>query len=127
MRPYHRPIAPTWWLTNRAYFFFMIRELTSVFIAAYLVLFLLMLRKLTISREAYQAYLQFLATPGMLVFHVLALGLALYHAVTWFNITPKVLIVRFGEERVPATIVAGVNFAAWIVVSVIIAWIVLRS
>ncbi len=127
MRPYRRPIAPTWWLTNRAYFFFMIRELTSVFIAAYLALFLLMLRKLTIGRDAYEAYLRFLATPGMLVFHVLALGFALYHTVTWFNITPKVLVVRFREERVPARIVAGLNFAAWIVISVVIAWIVLRS
>ncbi len=127
MSPYRRSISPMWWLRNRAYFLFMVREWTSVFIAAYLVLFLLLLRKLAIGREAYEAYLQFLATPGMLLFHVLALGFALFHAVTWFAILPKVLVVRRGEERVAPGIVAGVNYGAWIAVSVLIAWIVLRG
>ncbi len=126
MSPYRRTMAPTWWLGNRAYFLFMVRELSSVFVAAYLVLFLLLLHRLTISRQAYEAYLQFLATPGMLVFHALALGFSLFHAITWFNITPKVLVVHVGEERVPAKIVVGVNYGAWIAVSAVIAWIVVR-
>jgi fumarate reductase subunit C len=35
--------------------------------------------------------------------------------------------VRFGEQRVPATLIASVNYAAWIVVSLLIAWIVMRG
>lgn len=124
MNPYHRPMPATWWLTNRAYFLFMMRELTSVFLAAYLVLFLLLLHKLAASREAYEAYLRLLATPGMLAFHVLALVAALFHSITWFNLTPNVLVVRFGEQRVPAAIVAGVNYVAWIVISLLLIWIV---
>lgn len=126
MSQYQRAIPRTWWLTNRAYFFFMVRELTSVFIAAYLALFLLLLYKLGQGREAYQAYLQFLAAPGMLAFHLLALAAALFHAVTWFSITPKVLVVRVGEKRVPAVLIAGVNYVAWIALSVLLARIVLR-
>lgn len=125
MSPYHRSMAPTWWLSNRAYFLFMVRELTSVFIAAYLMLFLLMLHQLAMGREAYEAYLRFLAMPGMLAFHVLALAAALYHSATWFNLTPLAMAVRLGEKRVPPMIVAGVNYVAWIVVSIVITSIVL--
>lgn len=127
MSAYRRAMPWTWWLRNRAYFLFMMRELTSVPIAVYLILLLLMLRKLAAGREAYEAYLRFLATPWMVAFHLLALAAALFHAVTWINITPKVLVVRFGEQRVPATLIAGVNYAAWVVASILIAWIVVRG
>ncbi len=125
MSPYYRPMARTWWFSNRAYALFMLRELTSVFIAAYLVIFLLMLHKLAVGREAYEAYLRFLAMPGMLAFHVLALAAAFYHSATWFNLTPLAMAVRLGEKRVPPMIVAGVNYVAWIAVSIVITSIVL--
>jgi len=127
MSPYRRPIPPTWWLANRAYFLFMVRELTSVFIAAYLVLFLLMLQKLAAGREAYEAYLRFLAQPGMLVFHVVALAAALFHTVTWFNVTPMVMPLQVGEKRVPPKIIAGANYMAWIVLSIAVTAIVMRG
>jgi fumarate reductase subunit C len=125
MSPYHRSMAPTWWLADRAYLLFMLRELTSVFIAAYLMLFLLMLRKLALGPDAYAAYLRFLATPGMLAFHVLALAAALLHSVTWLNLTPMAMRVQLGEKRVPPALVVGVNYAAWIALSLAIAAIVL--
>lgn len=127
MSPYRRAMPPTWWFRNRAYFLFMVRELTSIPIAAYLIALLVMLNRLAAGREAYEAYLRFLATPGMVAFHLLALAAALFHAVTWINITPKVLVVRFGEQRVPATLIAGVNYAAWVVASILIVWIVKRG
>ena len=126
MSPYHRSMSPTWWFNNRAYFLFMVRELTSVFIAAYLILFLLMLHKLAVGREAYEAYLRLLATPGMLAFHFLALAAALFHAITWFNLTPMGMAVRLGGKRVPSVIVAGVSYATWLGVSIVVASIVLR-
>lgn len=125
--PYHRPLPSTWWLQNRAYFLFMIRELTSVFIAAYAMLLLILLYRLNAGRDAYESYLRFLATPGMVIFHVIALAAALFHTVTWFNLTPKVLVVRMGAQRVPAAVIAGVNYAAWVAVSALVAWIVLRG
>jgi fumarate reductase subunit C len=118
-------MAPTWWLGTRAYFFFMMREVTSVFIAAYLIIFLLMLNKLAVGRDAYEAYLRFLAAPGMIAFHVLVLAAALFHTVTWFHLTPMVMNVRLGERRVPPLIVVGATYTAWIAVSITITSIVL--
>jgi len=124
-RPYHRPMPANWWLTNRAYLMFMIRELTSVFIAIYLVLFLVLINRIAAGPDAYHAYLAFLATPGMLAFHIVALAAALFHSITWFNLAPKGLAVRVGERRVPDAVIVGSNFAAWIMVSILLAWIVL--
>jgi len=47
------------------------------------------------------------------VFHLFALAFALYHSVTWLNLTPKALPVQIGEEFVPDAAIAGAHFAAW--------------
>src|SRR5262245_7971808 len=44
-KPYTRPMPAGWWLRKRAYFWFMMRELTAVFVAAYCVMLLYMLWK----------------------------------------------------------------------------------
>jgi len=124
-RPYYRPMPGTWWLTNRAYFLFMVRELTSVFIAIYLVLLLILINRIAAGPDAYRAYVTLLASPGMLAFHLIALAGALYHSITWFSLAPRGLAVRLGERRVPDAIIAGSNFAAWVVATLVIAWIVL--
>ena len=63
----------------------------------------------------------------MLFRSIVALVAALYHSITWFALSPKAMVVRLGEQRVPPRLVVGANYAAWIVVSAIIAWIVLRA
>ena len=127
MRPYRRPMSSTWWLNKRNYLLFMLREMTVVFIAAFLVLYLVQLAQLARGAEAYTAFLGRLASPGWIVFHLLVLVAALYHSITWFNLLPQVMVVRRGEERVPPVLIAGSNYVAWLVISVVIVWIVLRS
>ena len=69
--PYHRPIsATTWWLSKRNYVLFMLRELTSVLIAAFLVVYLMQLAALAQGAEAYVAAVERLASPGWIVFHL---------------------------------------------------------
>ena len=120
MRPFVRPVPTTWWLKRRVYFLFILRELTSVFIAVYLILFLNLLYQLSLGRQAYETYLGFLATPGMIVFHVVALVAALYHTITWFGLLPNIIVVRIGENRVSSKLIAGANYVPWIAVSAII-------
>jgi len=47
--------------------------------------------------------------------------------VTWFNLAPKAMAVRLGGKRLPGIAVAAPNYAAWVVVSAIVTWIVLRG
>ncbi len=127
MRPYRRSISSAWWLNKRTYLLFMLREMTSVFIAAALVLSLVQLSQLLRGAEAYAAFLQRLTSPWWIGFHLLALVAACYHSITWFNLTPKVFVVRMGEERLPPVLIAASNYVLWVVVSVVITWIVWRS
>jgi ferredoxin len=56
-----------------------------------------------------------------------ALALALYHTITWFNLAPRAMPVRLGGKRLPDWMVAAPNYVAWVTVSVVIAWFLLRS
>jgi fumarate reductase subunit C len=125
-KPFVREMPATWWLTRRAYFYFMLRELTSVFIAAYCVVLLVFLWKVRHhGQEGVSDFIDTLTSPGWFAFHFLALVAAMYHAVTWFNLTPKVLVLRIGEERVPGWLIAGANYVLWIIVSLLMIWLVL--
>ena len=125
MKPYVRPMPATWWLRRQSYFLFMMREFSSVFIAVYVVMFLVMIDRLSQGREAYEQYMEGLKSPLAILFHVLALAFALLHTVTWFQATPKAMAVWKGEERVPASMLIIPNYVAWAVASAVIAWIVL--
>jgi fumarate reductase subunit C len=64
-----------------------------------------------------------LKTPRLLAFNIVAFLFVLYHTITWFNLTPTAMVVRLRGKRVPDSIVAGSNYLAWLIVSVIVAWI----
>ena len=127
VKPYIRPMPATWWLKRRPYLVFMLRELSSVFVAIYVVWFLLLLRKLSEGPEAYAAFLEGLRSPLAILFHFVALAFALLHTITWFNLTPQAMPIRRGEDRVPASLIILPNYVAWFVVSAVLVWIVLRG
>ena len=124
-RPYVRPISNTWWLQRWPYTKFMLREISSVFIAIYLVLLLVLVGKIEQGQAAYDAYLAWFRSPLLMMLHVVSLAFALMHTVTWFNLTPKAMPIRIGEEPVPPVLIAGSNYVAWIVVSAVVAMILL--
>jgi len=126
-KPLKRPFPKDWYLRTGPYRLFMIRELTSVFIAAYLVFILVWTYRLGRGPEAYREFMQSLRHPVAVVFHSLALAGALWHSITWFNLTPAVTPVRIGESKLPDVAVAIVlGYVPWIVFSIGILWIVLR-
>jgi fumarate reductase subunit C len=106
----------------------MIRELTSVFIAIFLVELLVLVHKVGQGPEAYADMVARLQSPGWIVFHVVALAFALYHTITWFKLTGVVQVVRVGDHKVPPSLVVAGTFVAWGVVSLIILyWLLVRS
>ena len=69
----------------------------------------------------------FLASPLSVLLHLIVLGFVLYHAITWYNLTPNIMVVRRGEEQVPPVLVAGLVYAGWIGLSALILIFVLRG
>ena len=83
---YHPTISPTWWLKKRRYFMFMMRELSSVFVAAFLLLFMYELFLVSKGAETFALFQESLRRPGFLAFYVVAFVFAIYHTITWFVI-----------------------------------------
>ena len=121
-KEYIRPMPTTWWLKRWTYVLFIVRELTCVFMGGYAVLLLVLLgcAKDEISFAVFVAWLK--SAPSM-VLHLLALVMTMVHSITWFNLTPKVMVVWRGEERVSPVLIAGANYVLWIVLSVLVFWI----
>jgi fumarate reductase subunit C len=129
-KPYVRPIPATWWLKNRAYFWFMMRELTAVFVAVYCVLLLYMLWEIKTSSNpgiAYEDILTCLQTSKWsLIFHFFAFVAAMYHTFTWFSLVPKVMVVRLGEEKVPPIVLVLAHWLLWLIITAGLLWFVFR-
>jgi succinate dehydrogenase subunit C len=117
-RPYVREIPKFhWFLRQPRYVRYMVRELSCVFIGAYTLLLMVGLARLAEGRAAYEAFLAALKSPLSIAFHVIALAFAVYHSVTWFNLTPKALPVQMGEAFLPDWVISGAHYAAWLLFS----------
>jgi fumarate reductase subunit C len=123
---YRQPVSVWWWLESWQYSKFVLRELTSVAVGFFALELLLEVRALARGEQAYQHFLARLENPFLIALNLLALIFVLFHSVTWFNLAPKAMPVRLGGRRLPDSVVAGSNYAAWIVISAVMAWIILR-
>ncbi len=124
---YHTPMSPVWFLGRPGYRRFMAREGTAVCVAAYLVYLLVLLHRIGQGPEAYAAFIAITTKPLSVVVHTLIFGGILYHAITWFNLTPQIMPMYVAEERVPdvwAAIFMG--YLPWMAVTVVILWGVMR-
>jgi fumarate reductase subunit C len=124
---YHRALPASWWLTNRHYFLYVVRELTALFIALFLLLYLYGIVQLERGPEAYAAFLRLVRSPGVILFDVVALLLAVYHTVTWFTLTPRLQkLLPAGREAPPGAVLTG-SLVAWLILSALIGWGLLRG
>ena len=126
-RWYRRRMSVWWWLKNPAYAKFVLRELTSVFVAFFALLYLWQLRALAQGPDAYAQFLARLKTPFFLTVDIVALVFVLFHTITWFNLTPTAMVVRMRGKRVPAEIIIGSEYVAWVLASGIIFWVFTRG
>ena len=118
---WHRTRVSTWWwLERRSYFGFILRELSSIFVAWFVVYVLMLVSAVGKGDAAYAEFLAWSREPFVLLVNVVALAFVALHAITWFNLAPQALAVRLGGRRVPGSLIAGSNYAALIAVSAIV-------
>lgn len=123
-KDYVRPMPKKWWSTRPGWSSFMIREWTSLPIAIYCGVLIAMAAS-SGSAESFHGFYEWLKTPLSMVIHAVALIFAMWHTVTWFAAAPKALRVFKGEDQVPAELVAGGHFFAWLVVSAVVTYVVI--
>ena len=116
-KPYVRAITSEWIFRHPRYVRYMVREFSCLFIGGWTLMLVWGLKQLAEGPAAWAAFLECLKSPASIVFHCVALAFALYHSVTWFNLTPKALPLQMGEAFVPDAAIAGAHFAGWAAVS----------
>ena len=120
-RPYRRAVSTTsWWLAQPRYIRYMAREVSCVFIGAYTAAVVVGLVRLSEGAAAWGAFLEAVGAPASVAFHLLALAFALYHTITWFNVTPKAMPVQIGEARLPGGVIIGAHYTGWALVSALV-------
>jgi len=123
-RYYRRRMPLLWWTRRRSYALFMARELSSLFVGLFIVELLLLVRAVARGATAYNAFLDAMARPAVIVLNLVALAFVLLHAVTFANLTPRAMIVRVRGRRVPPRAVLASVYLGWLVVSVLLTWLV---
>jgi fumarate reductase subunit C len=122
----YRPRVPLlWWLRRRSYLVFVVRELTSVFVAWSVAFTLIAVHAILQGAEAYRRFLDWSAAPWLIVVNSVALVFVVFHTVTWFNLTPQAVVVRVRGRRIPDAGIAAPLYLAWLVLSALVVWIVL--
>ncbi len=120
-KPYIRPVSNySWWLSQPRYVRYMAREASCIFIGAYSGVLVFGLLRLSQGAVAWETFLACLQTPAAIIFHLLAFVFSLYHTTTWFNVTPKAMVIQIGKTRVPGNIIIGTHYFIWIVLSMIV-------
>ncbi|MCI0378028.1 MAG: hypothetical protein L0215_10500 [Gemmataceae bacterium] len=124
-RWYRRRVSTYWWLERSSYLLFILRELSSAFIAWFVVFTLLGIRAVKLGPDSYQAYLNWAASPFLIIVNLVTLFFVVLHAATWFNLAPKAMVVHWRGRKVPGEWIAYANYGAWAVASLVIALILL--
>jgi fumarate reductase subunit C len=131
-RDYHprwlRPRMSTyWWAGKWPYVKFILRELSSVFVAWFVIYLLIMVRMVSRGPDGYLSFLDLSAHPVVLTVNIIAFFFITFHALTWFAVAPQAIVAHIGKKRVPAILIAASHYGAWLVVSAFIFWLLLRA
>ncbi len=125
-RWYRTRVSTYWWLWKLDYLKFVLRELSSIFVAYFAVITLLLIHSLSLGPEAYTRFEEWMRSPLPIALNVISFLFVLFHTITWFNLAPRAMVVRLGGKRIPDIVIAGSNYAAWLVISAGVAWFLLR-
>src|SRR4029079_11625464 len=98
-----------WGLGRASYLAFIVRELSSIFVGWFAVYLLLLVRAVSRGETRYEEFLAWSGTPAVLTLNIVSLFFIVYHAITWFNLAPKAMVLRMGDTRVSRLLLRGAN------------------
>ena len=123
----YRPTVPVlWWTRKLSYFVFVMRELSSLFIAWLVLYLLLFVRAVGRGETAYADFLDWATSPWLVVLNVVALAFLVLHTITWFSLTPQAMVLAVRGRRVPPAAIIGAQYVGLGIVSVFVYWLVTR-
>lgn len=108
-----------WWTRRSHYFWYVVREFTSLPLAAWLLWFLVEIQSAQAGRSGYHPHM----STGFVVFSVIVLLFAIYHSVTFLSLAGTILHFNVLDRPVPSQLIVASQFAIWLVASAIIAFV----
>lgn len=123
-KPYVRPVERNWWSKHSFYRFYMLREATVLPLILFTLFLTFGLGCLVKGPEAWDAWLNFMANPVIVLINVVALAGSLFHAQTFFSMMPQVMPIKIKGKAVEKKAIVGAQWAAVAVISIIVLLIV---
>jgi fumarate reductase subunit C len=120
-------VSTYWWASRGSYFAFILRELSSIFVAWFILYLLMLVRAARHGTEAYYQFLDWSAHPVIFFVNLVTFLFLLLHSITWFNLAPQAMVVHAGGQRVPGVLIAASNYLAWAAVTAFVVWILLGA
>ncbi len=119
-KPYVAKQSANWYLQNRFFKLYMLRELTSVPVALAALNLCWGLVALTGSPEAWAGWVGAQRHPLMLALNLLAIVAACFNSKTWFEAVPKAMPIQRGEKFVPAALLVRASWGVFAAVFVVL-------
>jgi fumarate reductase subunit C len=112
--PYPWRMRAGWWARKGHYFWYVVREFTSLPLAIWLLWLLL-----DISRQ------QLVATPAFVVFSIICLPFALYHSWTFLSLAGSIIHFKVFDRPVSSRVIVLSQFALWFGATVVIGFLLI--
>jgi fumarate reductase subunit C len=117
VRLYRKRTPVFWWVRRPTYFLFVMRELSSLFVAWFVGYLLLLLHAVSKGEAAYRDFMDAADAWWLVAINVVAFAFVVLHTITWFHLTPKAMVVQVPDHpRVPARL-RGWTAPAWLIIA----------
>lgn len=115
-RAYRPSMARGWWLRQRHYFLYIVREFTSVPLALWLLWLLFEIQRAAHGPKGFYAS----ASPAFIAFSVICLPFALYHSYTFLSLAGVIINLKLMDRPIPSRVIVIAMFALWLVASIVV-------
>ena len=119
-KSYKKEMPILWWTRRTSHIIFVMRELTSLGVAYFAIILLLLIGAISQGEESYYEFIKLMKSPILIWLSIISLLGLIFHSVTWFNLAPNAMVVKFGKYRIPGIVIMLSNYAGWIVISIIV-------
>jgi fumarate reductase subunit C len=114
----YRPTMPRgWWLRQRHYLLYIVREFTSVPLALWLIWLLFEIRRAANGPKGYYPP----SSAAFIVFSLIVLAFALYHSYTFLSLAGVIINLKLVGKPIPSRVIVAAMFGLWLVASAVVA------
>ena len=119
-KPYLRSMRG-WWKRDPYYIRYLAMEATSLLIAAYTLILLFGLLRLSQGEAAFDDWLAALRSPLSVTLHGILVLAFVYHSYSWFRVMPKTLpAIYWRGEKLSQRLITRIGLAAAVIVNLLV-------